>query len=515
MSKVPRAFPLTVAMLGILILTTCSYAKAGTSVWSPPPITAMISVEPGSSPIARVRGRFSRDRQADRQKSFTIAVAAAAIPLGDRIDDLKLLDRDDNPIPFRRIGPGEYLADREIDGWSYTIALSPATDQRAAAHASWFSADAGILMMGDLLPEFGPWSPRRPAWINLAPPAGSSVVGLPPIEDPTFYKLPKISGGRWYTVNDADEAVAFLGNDWRTHPIGKPSGAELTISGQWNFSDKDGEEMIREILTEYSKLFRQGPPSGPRISLSRFPREMKHGQWEAETRGNVVTIISSDMPFRTQSLQRLHEQLRHELFHLWIPNGVSLTGNYDWFYEGFALYQSLKLAVGLNRIRFEDFLDTLSRAHTIDSAGSQRISLIQASTARFSGANTQLYARGMLVGFLCDLALIEKSKGKKSVEDILRAILVKHRKPAQPADGNTAVIAELKLNLELVPVVEKYVTGAEKMDWATELAAAGIEDGDAGPKTTLRVKQKLSSRQKTTLDKLGYNNWRRSSRNSK
>ncbi len=515
MSKVRKPFPLIVATLGTMILTLSFSGVAGSGAWSPPPITAFISVQPGSSPNARVEGRFSRDRQEDRQKTFTIAVAAAGIPLGDRVGALELRDLRDNLIPFRKIGPGEYLAEREIHGWSYTIALSPVTDQRAAAHGSWFSADAGVLVLGDLLPEFGPWSPGRPAWINFLPPGGSPVIGLPLLEDPSFYPLPSIPGGQWYNVNDSDEAVAFVGNDWRTHRIGKPSGAELIISGQWNFSDKEAEDMIREVLTEYTKLFRQGPASEPRIALSRFPRETRHGRWEAETKGDTVIIISSDMPFKTQSLQRLHEQLRHELFHLWIPNGVNLTGNYDWFYEGFALYQSLKLAVGLNRIRFEDFLDTLSRAHTIDSAGSQRISLIQASAARFSGANTQVYARGMLVGFLCDLALIEKSKGKRSVEDVLRSIFVRHRKPASPTDGNTAVIAELESNLELVPFVEKYVTGAEKMHWSGELAAAGIEDTDAGPRTTLHVKEKLSGRQKTTLDKLGYNNWRNSPRKSK
>jgi predicted metalloprotease with PDZ domain len=114
------------------------------------------------------------------------------------------------------------------------------------------------------------------------------------------------------------------------------------------------------------------------------------------------------------------------MFHLWIPNGVNLTGNYDWFYEGFALYESLKLAVRMNRIGFADFLDTLSRAHTIDSAQSQRISLIQASANRFGGSNTQVYARGMLVAFLTDLAMLQQSKGKKSVDDLLRDLYRTH-----------------------------------------------------------------------------------------
>lgn len=446
-------------------------------------IEAEIAIGPGSS--AAVRGKFLTTTAIRDRKVFSIETSSGDRPGNTRpITDLELFDVSGQKLQFRTLIDGEYLAQGDIAAWSYVIDLTPLKNRNAAAHSSWIEGERGVLMAADLLPISA-----RAGTLKFHVPNGWKVY------DRDTASLP-----------DIRKAVVAIGAGWtQTDAIGVP--VRLLMNGKWHFTSSEAAEMVQEIHRSHRNLFQHdvGPSD---LIISNFPTATSHGSWEAETRGNVVTIISSDMPFRTQSLQRLHEQLRHELFHLWMPNGVNLTGNYDWFYEGFALYQSLKLAVGLNRIRFEDFLDTLSRAHTIDSAGSQRISLIQASTARFGGANTQVYARGMLVGFICDLALLEKSKGKKSVEDILRAIFVKHRKPAQPADGNTAVIAELKLNLELVPVVEKYVTGAEKMDWAAELAAAGIEDGDAGPITTLRVKQKLSGRQKTTLDKLGYNNWR-------
>jgi predicted metalloprotease with PDZ domain len=151
----------------------------------------------------------------------------------------------------------------------------------------------------------------------------------------------------------------------------------------------------------------------------------------------------------------------------------------------------------------------------MDSAQSQQRSLIQASATRFSGANTQVYARGMLVAFLCDIALLQQSKEKRSVEDLLREVFRRHQKPNKPMDGNTAVINLLKANAELVPIVDRYVTGTDKIDWASQLAAAGIEDSDGGPITTLRVNEKPSGRQKTLLDKLGYNNWRKLSQKPK
>jgi len=212
------------------------------------------------------------------------------------------------------------------------------------------------------------------------------------------------------------------------------------------------------------------------------------------------------MPFKSQSLQRLHEQLRHEVFHLWLPNGVNLTGRYDWFYEGLALYQSLKTGVALNRIRFDDMLDTLSRAHNIDSAQARKLSLIDASATRWAGQETQVYARGMIIAFLCDLILLRDSTGKRSAEDLFRKLFADHRPPAVPVEGNQAILRILDSYPALGPVVRAYVRGNERFDWTAELAAAGIvNEAPSG----LQVASKLTGKQKTLLDKLGYNNWRK------
>jgi predicted metalloprotease with PDZ domain len=229
-----------------------------------------------------------------------------------------------------------------------------------------------------------------------------------------------------------------------------------------------------------------------------------------------VTIISSDTPFKSQSLQRLHEQLRHEMFHLWIPNGVKLTGNYDWFYEGFALYQSLKMGVGVNRLRFEDYLDTLSRAYDIDRLSGSKLSLIDASKNRWNGNNnTQVYARGMLVAFLCDLALLDASNGKRSTETIVREIYSRYRPPSLEMDGNEVVLARLRSSKELVPIIDAYITGTDSIKLAEHLKVAGIEPAnDSGP-TSLRIAAKPADRQKNLLDKLGYNSWRKLSSSNK
>jgi predicted metalloprotease with PDZ domain len=224
-----------------------------------------------------------------------------------------------------------------------------------------------------------------------------------------------------------------------------------------------------------------------------------------------VTIISAPTTFKSSAQNRLHEQLRHELFHLWIPNSLNLSGNYDWFYEGFALYKALKTGVYLNQIRFDDFLSTLGRAFDLTEALSRRrtVSLIEASEKRWINANELIYAKGIVVAFLCDAALLRESRGKRDLDSIFREVFQKHRAPNPREDGNAAILRILKSNPELVPLAENYIEGNSKVDWQNDLQSFGISAEKTSGATDLKVNPKPNGRQKDLLNKLGYNQWRK------
>ena len=133
--------------------------------------------------------------------------------------------------------------------------------------------------------------------------------------------------------------------------------------------------------------------------------------------------------------------------------------------------------------------------------------MVEASLKRWNGSNTDVYARGMLVAFLCDVAMIDASKGKRSTTDLLREIYSEHGGSAKPEDGNAAILTIMRRYPELTPIAERYVTGAEKLVWSEWIKSAGI-DADAAS-GRLSVSAKLSGRQKDILDKLGYNSWRK------
>ncbi len=481
------------AFVFALILQTFSNAAAQT-------VEAKIKITDSN---VFVKGKFIDATNAKNVTNFSFLKSYAGNEnLGARISEVSLFDQNGQAINYKKLADGEFLAENDFRAWSYKADLTVPKNVSALAHVSWLAEEQGILMPGDLLPEL---AEKTSAKIMFELPKDWRVAGIE-----------KKSSTEFFEVSDVEKAIFYVGKNWREKEIAVGTAKlNLIISGEWQVSDDEAFQTASGIFAFYEKLFGGRAFEKAQIFLGKFPREVKTGRWEAETRGANITIFSSEMNFKTQSLQRLHEQLRHEIFHLWFPNGVNLAGNYDWFYEGFALYASLKTAVAMNQIRFEDFLDTLGRAHSIDTLQSQRVSLIDASKNRWNGANTQVYARGMLVAFLIDIVLLQKSKGKDALPEILREIYQKHKLSAQRQDGNSAILNVFQSRRELQTIIEKYINGTENIGWQTDLDVIGIESATDNFATKLSVKSKLNGRQKDLLDKLGYNNWRKNSESSK
>ncbi|MBV9216993.1 MAG: hypothetical protein JO053_12540 [Acidobacteria bacterium] len=103
--------------------------------------------------------------------------------------------------------------------------------------------------------------------------------------------------------------------------------------------------------------------------------------------------------------------------------------------------------------------------------------------------------------------MLEASKGKLGVDDLLRDLYQKHRPPAPEADAEKTVLDALRSHKELQTIVDQYILGSGVIDSGPVMNASGLEWSTGT--TGLRVSAKPSGRQKTILDKLGYNSWRK------
>ena len=74
-----------------------------------------------------------------------------ALGLGERIEQFQAT-RSNEPVPVKRLAPGEFRGEREADTLSYEAHIPP-RDSADVAHVSWLTTDYGVLMLADLLPE--------------------------------------------------------------------------------------------------------------------------------------------------------------------------------------------------------------------------------------------------------------------------------------------------------------------------------------------------------------------------
>ena len=450
-------------------------------------VAVEITVDPDAG-RAGIKGRFEPGLRRESGQEFLFRSSAGGNDgLGQRISEFSALAPGGVSVKTERRAPNAFVAELiDLEGWRNVVDLRPPPDPAAAAHASWLTENGGVLMLDDLVPIFGGERKQLSAAVTLKLPGGWV----------SYSSEASDANGR-YDIRNVEGAVIFIGPRFRTVRVNTKYGAlKLLLDGQWHFSDAEAAGTSAEIYEAYAKRLGPLPTDGAMIALIKFPREEPPGHWEAETRGATVTIASSDTPFKSQSVQRLHEQLRHEIFHLWFPNAVNLTGDYAWFYEGAALYESLKLGVALKRIRFADLLDTISRAYSIDAGAQPRRPLIQ------SGAldPTVLYARGMVVAFLLDISAMRSSRGRSNFGDALKALFDRYKSLGGGILAKDAI--EGVFDRELI---RRYVDGVERIDWAAELAAAGLESRAVGRNVELSTTAKPSGRQKEILKRLGYN----------
>lgn len=471
-----------VVFIGIFLTETCFSQD----------IEINISLSAAGSDQFEISGIFKNGQtSADRNWVFPDTYSDAE-HLAGRITKLKFGDDRGKEVPFKEFAPGEYVAERKASRFSYQMDLSIPRKPTSAAHVSWVGESHGFIMLKDVLPQFDKNG-------------GKAVVSF---KLPSNWKIStneKLITEDQYEVNDVSNAVFLVGTDWREKRE-RIAGEDLSISinGEWQFNDDQAFEMAKSIFGEYGRLL-GATRHATNIFITPFPRQVEFDRWRAETRVGNVLIVSSKTTFESQALQRLHEQLRHEILHLWIPNSLNLTGDYAWFYEGFVVYQALKSGVLLRQIRFDDFLDTLNRANDLNDCRDIKTSLLEISKNRWSETSSSVYARGMLVGFLSDLAMLKKSGNKRDISELFVRLLKQNGKSAQPEDATIAILKLFGNYPELNSIVEDQLKADKEINWNEFLSRTGLEFQKTLRSRKIVIKKDLRGREKALLTKLGYN----------
>ncbi|HEX8097499.1 MAG TPA: hypothetical protein VF507_05660 [Pyrinomonadaceae bacterium] len=484
-ASVARTFLLLVPIVSLLLAQGVARAQS---------LEARISLTSLSPARVKVEGRRTT---ATKVWSFLNSYAGAA-GLGERIENLKLADSGGADVDVRKLAPGEYEAASPATRFSYEVKLTPPTMSGDAAHISWLTNERGLLMPGDLLPvvrELGAEETATKISFSL-PPAWSVASDEPRGAD------------RLFNVSDARLAVFYAGQGLREKSV-RVGAMTLSFvtSGEWAFTDEEAAKLAADVLKDYSELFGAVPRPRATLVLSPFPSSSGADSWSAETRGGTVALLSGRSPSRTAALSQLSVPLTHELFHLWVPNGLKLEGDYGWFYEGFTSYQAMRASVRLQFLTFQDYLNAAGRAFDAYASAPDRdrLSLLEASRRRWTGQPALIYQKGMLLAFLYDLQLRMRTGGRRSLDNVYRELYRDHHGSQRPEDGNGAVIAALGRQEGMRELTRRLVESAGPLDLAAAVAPFGLRAERAGPRTRIFVADSLSRPQRDLLRKLGYN----------
>ena len=473
-------FHLAAAVCGLLFCSNACQAQALTvrlSIVSPAE-SAKVSIE-GEYPPGSLVWSFQNTH-------------GRVVGLGDRIQGFSLADANGANVPFRKVGPGEFKAERSATRFSYQMDLAAPSTPADATHVSGLNSQCGYLMLADLLPQLQA--------------AGSRLEFQLPKYWSIASSLQKSPDG-WYEVIDPGNAVFIVGRDLREkrERIGATEVAFVS-AGEWPFAGERVAEIAAKIIKDHSNHAGFDLKGRVALMLAPFPGSFGAERWSAETRGsNVVLLMGHNSP-RATLLAQLSVVLTHELFHLWVPNALSLEGDYDWFFEGFTLYQALRSALRLGFIDFQEYLDTIGRVydsylHTIER---DRFSLLESSLRRWTVASSLVYDKGMLVAFLYDLRLRRASKNRRSLDDVYHELFRRFPPGARRADGNESIISVLNGLDGDEQFARRYVQGPGSIDLETLLPVYGLRMKNSGPLRRLLVDEATNKEQRDLLGSLGY-----------
>jgi len=506
--------------LGIVALMCCF-----TSIVNAQQMSVVIRVQPNAPARVLMEGERTPTTVWSFRDSY-----AGVLGLGARVSGMQLFDTSGAEIQTHRIAPGQFEAAKPASRFRYEVSLDPPGRASDAAFVSWLNSERGLLMLADLLP-LPNTSPAKSSQSDLArdkskrdDDLGQATVRLSLPAGWAVYINGSESGQSDFRISNVGRAVFAVGKHLRASrtTISK-NDLNLVMDGEWAFTDSDALEMATKVLKSHLDVFGVWPGKQLTLILFPFPQTVAADKWSSETRGSTVTLLMGRFPSKTAALAQLSVPLTHELFHLWVPNGLALDGDYDWFYEGFTVYQAARTAVRLELLTFQGFLNAIARAFDAYASGADRDrwSLVEASQRRWTTGGSVVYQKSMLVAFLFDLKLRTQSRSKRSLDDVYREVFRRYRlvepqsfpitaEAGGTADGSQAVMTIMEGPPGMQGFAESFIRRVAAIDLSSELATFGLRVERLGLRTRISVSETLTHRQRDLLRELGYNDYARS-----
>ncbi|HEX8707245.1 MAG TPA: PDZ domain-containing protein [Pyrinomonadaceae bacterium] len=363
----------------------------------------------------------------------------------------------------------------------YANELSPRTNELNDRHAFWNHTALLMYPEGEL---------RAPSTLRVVPFGDWKVAtGLPAVAGrPNTFRADNFD-----TLYDSPvEVGAFKTISFEVR--GVPH--RIVIYGEGNYDAARVRADVKKIAETEVAMIGEIPYSDYTFIMHLVPS----GGGNATEHSNSVALTYNRFAFRPEAAYKgFLSLIAHEFFHLYNVKRIrpDALGPFDytrenytkllWVAEGTTEYYAAQALRRAGLVSEEEYLETL--AATIQDVQSRPGRLqMSAEEASFdawikeyrpneNSANSQIsyYTKGMLLSMLLDLEIRQRSRGAKSLDDVLRYLYAEYYKKGRnygPADFQRA--CELMAGASLEPFFARYVSGREELDYNAGLAAVGF-----------------------------------------
>jgi predicted metalloprotease with PDZ domain len=225
-----------------------------------------------------------------------------------------------------------------------------------------------------------------------------------------------------YEVPDGDLLVAVAGDTWGSDRI-------------------EFAQLARDVIAfERSYLGDTMQPFHLVSLIPRAPAQAQYsGQWGIALHRASALFSTPGVAFGGASGLRgvFAGLLLHESYHGWDPDLRDVTNRDrpDWFFEGFAEFFALRLALRGGFIELDDYVESLNRTFALYAHSSARSADSPSVPQEFWSealVRRQPYLLGHLIAARVDAAIRARSGGERSLDDLMREL---EREARAHADG--------------------------------------------------------------------------------
>jgi predicted metalloprotease with PDZ domain len=316
----------------------------------------------------------------------------------------------------------------------------------------------------------------------------------------------KLRGFGTYRASDYDELI--------DHPVamGELSLAafracgvphDIAIAGRHRADTARLARDLRRLCEEHIRFFGEPAPMKRYVFLVTALGE---GYGGLEHRASTALLCSrEDLPRRGEA--QVSERYRtflglasHEYFHTWNVKRIKPAAfapydldreNYTallWAFEGITSYYDDLALVRSGLIGRKDYFELLGRAVTayLRAPGRRKQSLAESSFDAWikyyrpdensPNATVSYYGKGSLVALCLDLLIRDRSRGRKSLDDVMRALWRQHGMTgAGVEEDGVERLAEQVTGLGLRRIFDEWLRSTRELPLRTLLAKHGVD----------------------------------------